>query len=69
MKLKVNDYVKGVLCPFVHGKILLIEDKFATLDSGAVIPLFSLQKSTKKEVAALPEFMETLRNSKNGLNF
>lgn len=66
--MKVGHYVKGINSPFVHGKIMEINGKFAYLDNGSTYPLSSLQKSSKKENATLPDFKESLRDSKSGLN-
>lgn len=66
--MKKGNYVKGINSPFVHGKVVALEGQFVRLDNGGVYPKISVKVCSAKEAKHMPDFMETLKNSKNGLN-
>jgi hypothetical protein len=64
---KKDDFVKGIFSPFVHGQVERSDKIWVYLKDGSTYPAISLQKSSKKEASAMPDFMNWTLNSKNGL--
>lgn len=66
--MKKGNYVKGLHSPFVHGKIIAIDGPFVRLDNGGVYPKMSVKVCSAKEAKQMPDFIETLKKSRGGLN-